>query len=123
MANGPTLNTEQAHTPKWRFNVGAQLNLPFFESYGKLTFNTDFSYQSRQFDDAANTYNLMIPSYGVLNGRLSFVTMKDWQVSLAGTNLADRFYYSNKSYNTGMLNWNGVPSRPREWNLSVRKSF
>ncbi len=123
VANGPTLQTDQAHTPKWRFQTGAQLNLPYFESYGKMTFNSDFSYQSRQYDDAANTYDLMIPAYGVLNARLTFLTLRNWQVSAAAMNLADRFYWSSKSYPTGMLQWKGVPSRPREWSLSVRKNF
>ncbi len=116
-------DADQAHTPKWRFQTGAQLNLPYFESYGKMTFNSDFSYQSRQYDDAANTYDLMIPAYGVLNARLTFLTLRNWQVSAAAMNLADRFYWSSKSYPTGMLQWKGVPSRPREWSLSVRKNF
>ncbi len=123
LTGGPTLSTTQAHTPTWRFDLGAQLNLPVFQEYGKLTFSTDYSYQSGQYDDTANTAPLYINSYGVLNARLSMLTAKDWQVTVGSTNLTDRFYYSNKNYPAGQYQVKGVPSRPREWNLSVRKNF
>jgi iron complex outermembrane receptor protein len=123
LAGGPTLNTMQAHTPVWRMDAGTEFNLPLLQQYGKLQLHADYSYQSSQFDDTANTTLMRIPAYGVLNGKLTFTTNKSWQISLGGTNLTDRFYYSNKNYITGQVEWKGVPSLPRMWNVTVRKDF
>jgi iron complex outermembrane recepter protein len=113
----------QVYTPKWKANAGAQLNLPWFANYGKLTFNTDFSWQSLQYDDQPNSPQLAVPAYGVLNARLSFATVKDWTVTLAGTNITDKFYWSIKNFVAGNNQWHGVPGRPAEWDLTIRKTF
>ncbi len=115
LTSGPTLNTMQVYTPKWKANVGAQVNLPWFSNYGKLTFNTDFSWQSLQYDDQPNSPQLAVPAYGILSARLSFATVKDWTVTLAGTNITDKFYWSIRTSSRATNQWHGVPGRPAEW--------
>jgi iron complex outermembrane recepter protein len=123
VSGGPTLDSMQVFTPRWKLNGGAQFILPLLQDYGRMTFNLDFSWQSLEFTDAPNSPQLEIPSYGLLNGRLTFTTKNDWQVSLAGTNITDKFYWATTNFISGDYQWKGVPGLPAQWNLSLRKNF
>lgn len=46
-----------------------------------------------------------------------------WQVSLAGTNLTDKLYYSGYFANTSSYTIVGSPAPPREWALTVKRTF
>jgi iron complex outermembrane receptor protein len=123
VTGGPTLESQQVFTPRWKLNGGVQMNLPLFETYGKLVFNLDYTWQSKEYTDAANSQVLAISSYGLLNGRLTFNTKNDWSISLAGTNLTDKFYWATTNFISGNYQWKGVPGLPRQWNLGLKKSF
>ncbi len=121
--NGPTLESDQVYTPTWKFNMGAKAALPLLQRYGKLTLESDFSWRSLQYADAANSPQLAIPAYGLLDARLEMAMEHGWLVSLGGTNITDRFYYSAKNFISGNYQWKGVPGLPAQWYLSVRRSF
>lgn len=123
VAGGPTLQSMQAFTPRWKLNGGVQVNLPLLKAYGAMVFNTDFSWQSLEFTDAPNSPQLEIHGYGLLNMRLSFTTNDDWTISLAGTNVTDKFYWETTNFISGDYQWKGVPGLPAEWSLSLRKRF
>ncbi len=123
VAGGPTLESRQVFTPTWKLNGGVQLALPLLQDFGKLVFNLDFTWQSIEYTDAPNSPQLAIPAYGLLNGRLTFTTKRDWIVSLAGTNITDKFYWATTNFISGNYQWKGVPGLPAQWNLSVRKAF
>jgi iron complex outermembrane receptor protein len=123
LADGPTLDSDQVYTPTWKLNGGAELVLPLARRYGKLTFASDFSWRSLQYADAANSPQMAISAYGVLNARLTLATPSGWTVALGGTNITNEFYYSAKNFISGNYQWKGVPSLPAQWYLSVRRSF
>lgn len=64
-------------------------------------------------------------SHGILNGRLTYdSTGKVWQTSLAVTNIFDKFYWQNKFDFFAIQGFvTGLPSRPREWSVSVKRKF
>lgn len=73
--------------------------------------------------NAAPTPDQIVPSYGLLNARLTYIGPQgDWQASLGVQNLTDKFYWYTFGAGTG-LNVLGSPGMPRMWSLSVRKNF
>ena len=93
---------------------------------GSLIPRFDVSYQSSQFTNAINDplWN-QIDGYTVVNGRLTWRDHSDkWQVALNVTNLTDKLYYLtlfDLHTSTGYVN--AQPAMPREWSVTVKRSF
>jgi iron complex outermembrane receptor protein len=76
-----------------------------------------------------------LPAYTIMNARLTYVPPdSDWRLSLAATNLTDKFYWQQYSAEIGVngatgaitaapTGRTGVASPPREWALQLEKSF
>ena len=111
--------------PEWNFSVGAQYTF-HLASWGRLTPRLDWNYQSKM------TFNgnlatpatplVTAPAYGVANARVTYAAPNDWTLSVAVTNLFDKFYYYNKFALNGFA-YSGVPSRPREVIVTLRRDF
>ncbi len=84
------------------------------------------SYRSKIFFNtvAADTAAIQ-PSYALVNARLTYTFPKnDWSVSIAATNLFDKFYYTtltDQRESFGFLS--GTIGRPREVLGTIRKNF
>ena len=107
---------------KW--SVGAQYEFPFILG-GTLTPRIDVNHTPGYCNglNASQNCNPLSKnySYTLLNGRLTFRSADGaWSTSLEVTNLGDRLYYLNKfasSYTEAQ------PGMPREWLVTVRRSF
>jgi len=122
--SGPTLDSMQRYTPKWKLNAGIDAVLPIFRDSGTVTLNTNVSYQTKQYPDSHNSPELLIPSYAVVNARLTFTTLDEaWQVSVIGTNITDTDYFYNKNFISGNFQVKGNPAPGAEWKLSLRRTF
>ena len=63
-----------------------------------------------------------VSPFTVANARLSYQTEnKDWQIALVVSNLTNKLYYLNKFTNSWYAS--GQPGMPREWQLSLRRTF
>lgn len=105
-----------------------------FANGGTLSPRLDWFYQSKR-TNGPSTIQQVCPAhcndtYDYWDGRLTYATAdRDWSVSLAVTNLTDEFYWlqlgSDYGNNPAILSRprSGVPSPPRMWSLSLRKSF
>jgi len=109
---------------KWKWSIGAQyeIGLPGGSS---VTPRIDGSYQSSYYTDPNNGVNNLVNGYDVWNGRLTYRSAdRNWQVSLEVSNLFNKYYYV--SYNDNVA-FNGLifgaAGRPREWAVSVKRSF
>ncbi|WP_404710465.1 TonB-dependent receptor [Sphingomonas sp. MMS24-J13] len=112
--------------PAWNASAGAEYtaDLPIG---GTLTPRIDWLYQSKM----TFTANLGAPATPLVtadgrstfNGRLTYaLPANDWSVSLAVTNMFDKYFFYNKFTQNGLA-ISGVPSRPREWFFSISKKF
>jgi len=116
-----------------QWSLGAQYLIPLGAGYGTITPRIDVSYSSEM---AANNSRPApgspgdlygrIPSYTLTNARLTWRSEdENWAVSLAVTNLFDEYYFLQTfdltQAGSGIIT--GNPARPREWALSVRRSF
>ena len=102
-------------------------------SSGSLTPRIDVAYQGALAGTATNpvagtpsALYSTTDSYTLANARLTWRNAdKDLDVSLEVTNLFDKYYFLNKFDLTGAGagTISGMPGRPREWAVSVKKKF
>ncbi len=120
--------TQAAFVPKWKYALGAQYEIDL-DALGSLTPRLDWTWQSRMQSTLPNS----IPDYtygevearGLMNARLTYRTADgDWEAALAATNLLNKFYYNNR-YDQVVQSMNayGMPGRPREIMLSLKRKF
>lgn len=65
---------------------------------GVLTPRLDWNYQTKVYNDVANTPATLQPAYGLLNGRITFEPASSkWQLAVEGKNLLNKVYYVNMS--------------------------
>ncbi|MCW2361757.1 MULTISPECIES: TonB-dependent receptor [Sphingobium] len=119
---GITLNSIAPFVTEWKVSAGAQYEI-LVGNAGTLTPRLDLAYQSSFYTNSDNNPASLVPAYTMLNGRLTWQSAdEDWKVSLAVTNLTDKFYYQNKTrLPIGLVI--GTPGAPREWSLTVRRAF
>jgi iron complex outermembrane receptor protein len=56
-----------------------------------ISFHADYVYQSSMFFFIENTVTAKEPSYGILNGRITY-TLNDWSFTVYGRNITDKLY-------------------------------
>ena len=124
-ATGITLGMTTPYTPKWKWSIGAQYAFDLGD-HGTLTPRIDASYQSSEFTNPINdpAWN-QISGYTVMNARLTYrAATGGWSTWLAVTNLTDKLYYLtlfDLHSSAGYVN--GQPAMPREWSITVKKTF
>ncbi len=136
---GIPLTAVAPYSPKWKWSVGAQYTFDVGH-FGTLTPRVDATYQSSVFTDANNSpagidpakvvtlpnaNTNLISGYTVLNGRVTWRNPKDdLQVSMEVTNLTNKLYYQTQFFSPFAVgNVGGQPGMPREWLVTVKKSF
>ena len=123
--NGPQFGDYPDYVPRWKWSAGAQYTIELGDA-GTLTPRMDASYQSDLYTLAANRPTNLIEGYTVANARLTWVNRGgDLEISGEVTNLFDKYYYATVLDYTlsGAGLTMGQPGRPREWALTVKKSF
>ena len=123
--NGPQFGDYAPYTPKWKWSLGVQYEILLGE-LGSLTPRFDAAYQSDVYTDSANRSSNLIEDYTVANARLTWRNEDDdLQIALEVTNLFDEYYLL--TLNDQTIGSQGYamaqPGRPREWAVSVKKSF
>jgi iron complex outermembrane receptor protein len=117
-------STQQIFAPKRKASLGVQYRLPI-GTLGTLTPRVDGQYQSSFFTGIDNNVDGQVQSYTIANARLLWESMSgDWQGALALTNATDKFYYLNKFRQGPPFNFViGQPGAPREWSVSIKRTF
>jgi iron complex outermembrane receptor protein len=120
---GVTLSTPFVDTPKFSGNLSGQYNISLGAS-GNLIPRVDFSYRTRVALDNTNSLPIRQGAYGLLNASVGWSDNQDlWRVAVGGTNLTDRIYLVSGAFNGAAGVADGTYGRPREWYLTVRRSF
>ena len=123
--NATTLDSPQTQVPKWKLTFGTQYNIDL-GSAGSLVPHVDVTWQSKVYYTTSLINPIPIqPDYAIVNARVTWHSPdKSWQVAGYVTNLTDKLYYvgitdvrNNFGYAFGQV------GRPREWGVSVRRSF
>lgn len=121
---GITLANIAPYVTKWKASGGIQYRFDLGAGIGSLAPRFDIAYQSSFYTNIDNNPASLTPGYTVANARLGWRSDdEDWDVSLAVTNLFDKFYYQNKFRGPAIQSVTGQPAPPREWSISLRRSF
>ena len=127
-SQGPTgilLGMKTPYTPDWKWSLGAQYTFDMGK-WGTLTPRMDVSYQASEFTNPINDPQWNeIPQYTVGNARITYrAPTGGWSAWMEVTNFTNQLYYltlfdlhSSAGYT------NGQPAMPREWSLTVKKTF
>jgi iron complex outermembrane recepter protein len=111
-------------TPKWKANAGIQYDIAL--PSGKLTPRIDWTYQSTIFSNAFNAATNATKVGSLFNAKLTYKNEEaGWETALTVTNLGDKYYFHNifDLSSPPFFVRTGQPARPREWSVSVKKSF
>lgn len=117
-------NNRFVNSPKWSLSASAAYVVPL-GGLGDLTIRGDWSYRSKVYNDAANSERIAQRAFSLFNAALIFDTAdRKWQATLGVKNIGDKAYLltGNDEFN-GFGYVEGVYGRPREWSLSIRRSF
>ncbi len=119
-----TEDTEFVKTPKWTVTTSGQYVMSL-ETWGELIGRLDYAYKTKTHHDIENSPFNVQKSYGLLNGRLTFISATgNWEVSVFGTNLTDKRYILAGFDLLNALGFATVQyARPREWGVSFKYSF
>ena len=115
-----------ARTPKWNWALGAEYEIFLGRDAGSLTPRLDWTYQSTiKFTTDPVPDQGIQPGYHLLNARMTWVSPEEeWSASFYVLNLTDKYYFHGKLSLIGVLGREqGNPAAPREWGLTVRRTF
>jgi iron complex outermembrane receptor protein len=124
-ATGISLGMKTPYTPEWKWSIGAQYTIDM-GAWGSLTPRIDANYQSSEFTNPINSTDWnQIAAYTVANARITYrAPAGGWTAWLEVSNFTDKLYYLtlfDTHLSAGYLN--GQPAMPREWSLTVKKTF
>jgi len=122
---GLTLDSPNQRVPDWNASGSIQYDMNLANG-GRITPRVDVSYRSRIYYNSVRADRSATQDpYAVVNARLTYAAPNDdWSLSLAATNLFDKFYYTtltDQRESFGFLS--GTIARPREVFVTVRKNF
>jgi iron complex outermembrane receptor protein len=123
-ATGIALSAVTPFTNEWQLSGGIQYVADLGTS-GKIIPRLDWAYQSEFFYNADNSPGSLVEGRSLFNARITYETEdRDWSLSAGVTNLFDKFYYATKFDNSNLFGVvQGVPGRPREWSLTLKRRF
>lgn len=126
---GGVVPTDPPGVPKWKANLGIQYKAELGNA-GSITPRIDLAYQNKQYTGPAvisgvRTLNFL-PSFTTLNGRITWKNAdEDLSISLEVQNITDEYYYLSRFnlLGAGAGFDKALPAAPREWAISVKKTF
>lgn len=99
------VNTPFLRSPEISYSLGATYTYAL-KGDAEVKFDVDWGWKDKQASTSTPTNMVMLPSYGLLNGRLEYRSGKNWSLAVYGTNLLDKYYY------TGGFDPSGPSSKP-----------
>ncbi|GHD00999.1 TonB-dependent receptor [Novosphingobium pokkalii] len=124
LSAGTTLNSKFPLASKWKSSASAQYRIDT-NSVGTITPRIDMTYQSSFYTSIPNTTFNKVPGYTLLNAAVAWEAPDGkWMVTGNVMNLTNKLYYyallDARAVN-GLVT--GFPAAPRQWRVTVKRSF
>ncbi len=123
---GATVTTDLrlVRTPEVTLALGGEYEFALSDAFD-LTLRGDYSYQSSQALDPANTAVLIQDGYGLLNARITLTPVNsNWEITLFGKNLTDELYlHGGLTTLTSFGIVEGTYGLPVEWGIATKLRF
>ncbi|MCC6480871.1 MAG: TonB-dependent receptor, partial [Sphingomonadaceae bacterium] len=81
-------------SPKWSYTLGANYTIPVMAN-DELSFDINWGWKDTQASTAIPTNSIIMPSYGLLNGRIQYKAKAGWSLAVFGNNLTNAYYYTS----------------------------
>ncbi len=123
---GATVTTDLRlmRTPETTLSLGGEYEFALSNAFD-LTVRGDYSYQSSQALDPANTPMLIQDGYGLLNARVTLTPANaNWEIALYGRNITDELYLQaglTTLDSFGIVE--GSYGLPAEWGIATKLKF
>ncbi len=119
-----TSDLRLARTPDFTMSLGGEYTFAVSDAFD-LTVRGDYSYQSSQALDPANTAALIQDGYGLLGGRIILSPeSENWEVALYGTNLTNELYLQGGLTTLDSFGIvEGTYGLPAEWGIATKLKF
>jgi iron complex outermembrane recepter protein len=120
----PGLGAALPKAPELTGSLSAQYTVPV-QDYGNLSIRGDWTYRSENFPNVQNSQAIKQRAHSIVNARIAFEDPDNgWVLAVFMTNVTNvRFVESGLSAITSFGTEEGFFSRPREWGVSVKKTF
>lgn len=106
--------------PRTKLFVGADYRVPF--GPGEASFHVDYGYTGAQYVSASNSPASRLPSFGLVNARVSYGFENGWEIAVFGQNLADKRYL--RTHDTSFLGADrGRYGMPRTYGVRLKTTF
>jgi iron complex outermembrane receptor protein len=116
----PNSRCDLPKTPKYKVYIGPQYTASL-GSGGAITFNADYTYTAKLFNDLGNEELLKRDATNIVNASVTYAAPDDkWEFVVGGSNLTDERYIVSGQNQGGVAVIDAVYSRPREWFATVR---
>jgi iron complex outermembrane receptor protein len=127
---GPTrptsiqLDHRPPYMPERKWSLGAQYQINLGDR-GTITPRVDVSYQGDLYTNGNNRPTNYIESYTLGNARLTWRDAKEeWEAALEVTNVTDEYYFLSRTDQFAAVgHTDGQPGRPREWAITIKRTF
>jgi iron complex outermembrane receptor protein len=113
-----------ANSPKWKFNIGADLEVPLGDLPVTSFVNASYAWQSKVNYDLKGNPNMEQAAYGIANLSIAFEDKDQgrYRLTLFARNLFDKHYFSGYSDLTNGLIANPYPNAATVVDLSGRRA-
>ncbi|MES1263787.1 MAG: TonB-dependent receptor, partial [Peristeroidobacter soli] len=127
LAAGVTANVKVgqvlAYAPEQSFSGGLSYDWMLPSGAG-VNARVDYGWQSEAYTTNDFTNRVLIPSYGIMNSRLTYTDKGGkWDVQLSASNLLNEYYRINGYLVPNLYNDVGTPGRPREYGVALNLKF
>jgi iron complex outermembrane recepter protein len=122
LATEININSKFERTPAWTLTAAVSKDFDLAD-LGTVTPRLDWSYRSKQFDDALNSPEITQDAYSLFNANIQWSSASGkLSVSAAVNNIADKTYGFG-SFNPNIGIYTVQPNRGREWLVRTSVSF
>lgn len=120
----PPLFKQLPRIPKITYNTGFRHRMEVLGGY-RLTTTGSYSWVASQRSQPTTNEAILLPSYGVLNGRIELTNPGgNWSLAVFGTNLGKEVYYvGGVNYIVNIAANHYDIGRPREYGVQLRYNF
>ncbi len=123
-ADGLTLQDKLQRAPELTSSISAEYSIPV-QDYGFLKIRGDWAYTARSELSVKNVPLLRERPHSIVNGRIAFEDPDNgWEIAAFMTNMTDiRVIRGGVSALSSFGTLEGIFNRPREWGVSIKKTF
>jgi len=119
-----TLDKINVRSPEWSGSAFLQYTWSP-QNRGQFHVRGDAAYEDDSFSDILNTPSIIRKAHTVINARIGYEAPDSgWAIALIGTNLTDKRFINSASSDIGPFGFSEAAyNRPREWGVTVSKTF